>query len=75
MSNKEKDPKQETPRGHEIPIPKKGEFFDNLKKVSKSADDEEPAGPKRVPDRPNAGGATPSATDPDSDPSGGGEEE
>lgn len=26
--------KQQTPTGHEIPVPKKGEFFDNLKKAS-----------------------------------------
>ena len=30
-----KDAKQKTQRGHEIPVPKKGEFFDNLKKASK----------------------------------------
>lgn len=28
-------PTQKTETGHEIPVPKKGEFFDNLKKASK----------------------------------------
>lgn len=32
---KEKEPTQKTSEGHEVPIPKKGEFFDNLKKASK----------------------------------------
>lgn len=26
---------QKTPEGHEIPVPKRGEFLGNLKKVSK----------------------------------------
>jgi hypothetical protein len=30
-----KEPKQKTHTGHEIPVPRKGEFFDNLKKASK----------------------------------------
>jgi hypothetical protein len=25
---------QRTPKGHEIPIPKRGDFFDNLKKAA-----------------------------------------
>ena len=32
---KRKEKTQKTPTGHEIPVPKKGEFFDNLKKASK----------------------------------------
>ena len=32
---------QKTRTGHEIPVPKKGEFFDNLKKASKPSPPEE----------------------------------
>jgi hypothetical protein len=28
-------PTERTPAGHEVPIPKRGEFFDNLKKIAK----------------------------------------
>jgi hypothetical protein len=31
----EGEPKQKTPEGREIPTPKQGQFFGNLKKVSK----------------------------------------
>jgi hypothetical protein len=43
MSRKPKqdDGKQKTPKGHEIPIPKKGEFLRNLRKVSKTDGDSE----------------------------------
>ncbi len=30
-----KRPKQKTPKGHEIPIPKRSEFIRDLKKVAK----------------------------------------
>ncbi len=29
------EPKQKTPKGYEIPVPKRDEFFGSLKKVSK----------------------------------------
>ena len=29
-------PTERTPTGHEVPIPKRGEFFDNLKKIAKA---------------------------------------
>ena len=35
MKSREKGKTQRTREGHEIPVPKKGEFFDNLKKASK----------------------------------------
>lgn len=38
---KKKPKKQRTPKGYEIPVPPKGEFFDNLKKVSKPSPPEE----------------------------------
>ena len=40
MSNKEAKT-QKTPKGHEIPIPTKGDFFDNLKKAAKPDPDKE----------------------------------
>lgn len=37
MGNKQQDePKQKTPKGQEIPIPKRGEFLRNLRKVAKT---------------------------------------
>ncbi len=38
MTNKPKqdEPKQKTPKGQEIPIPKRGEFLRNLRKVAKT---------------------------------------
>jgi hypothetical protein len=38
MSDKQQpsEAKQKTPKGHEIPIPKRGEFLRNLRKVSKT---------------------------------------
>ena len=30
------EPKQKTPKGHEIPVPKRGDFLRDLKKVSKT---------------------------------------
>jgi hypothetical protein len=43
MSEKSKqdEPKQKTPKGQEIPIPKKGEFLRNLRKVSKADENSE----------------------------------
>ena len=40
MSDKRKlqEPKQKTPKGQEIPIPKRGEFLSNLRKVSKASE-------------------------------------
>ena len=35
MSDKEQRPTEKTPKGHEVPVPQRGEFFANLKKVSK----------------------------------------
>jgi hypothetical protein len=31
----EKRPTEQTPKGLEVPVPKRGEFFDNLKKIAK----------------------------------------
>lgn len=38
MSEKHKpdEPKEKTPKGLEVPIPKRGEFLRNLRKVSKT---------------------------------------
>ena len=49
MSEKSKrgEPKQKTPKGHEIPIPKRGEFLRNLRKVSKTDDSETKSRPKQ----------------------------
>lgn len=30
-----REPTERTPKGLEVPIPKRGEFFDNLKKIVK----------------------------------------
>ena len=34
---KQNEPKQKTKEGHEIPIPKRGDFLKNLKKVAKAS--------------------------------------
>jgi hypothetical protein len=49
MSEKTKqdNAKQKTPKGHEIPIPKRGEFLRNLRKVSNSDDSETKSRPKQ----------------------------
>lgn len=40
MTDKAKrdEPKQVTPKGQEIPIPKRGEFLGNLRKVAKTGE-------------------------------------
>ena len=37
MSEKSKDPRptERTPKGYEVPVPKRGEFFANLRKVAR----------------------------------------
>jgi hypothetical protein len=35
MAKEEPMPTERTPKGYEVPVPKRGEFFANLKKVSK----------------------------------------
>jgi hypothetical protein len=30
------EPTEETPKGYEVPIPKRREFFENLKKIAKA---------------------------------------
>ena len=30
-----REPTERTPKGLEVPVPKRGEFFDNLKKIAK----------------------------------------
>jgi hypothetical protein len=40
---KKVEKKQKTPKGHEIPVPTKEEFLDNLKKATKS----KPHSPKK----------------------------
>ena len=37
--------KQKTEQGHEIPVPKRSEFFDNLKKAATPHEDEEESTP------------------------------
>ncbi len=36
MSQKKNEPKQKTPKGQEIPVPKRDEFLRDLRKVSKA---------------------------------------
>jgi len=40
---KKMEKKQKTPRGHEIPVPTKEEFLENLKKATKTS----PQSPKK----------------------------
>jgi hypothetical protein len=49
MSDKPKqdEPKQRTRKGYKIPIPERGEFFDNLGKVAKTGDSETKSRPKK----------------------------
>ena len=49
MSDKRKqdEPKQKTPKGQEIPIPKRGEFLRNLRKVAKADESGATDGPKQ----------------------------
>ena len=50
MSEKPKqndESKQKTPKGHEIPVPKRGEFFRDLGKVAKTGDSEAKSRPKQ----------------------------
>lgn len=35
MADEKSRPTEKTPHGHEVPIPKRSEFFSNLKKVAK----------------------------------------
>jgi hypothetical protein len=44
-------PKEKTPKGFEVPIPRRGEFFANLKKVAK------------VPRKPSGGSDSTSGTE------------
>lgn len=44
---KRDEPKQKTPKGQEIPIPKRGEFLTNLRKVSKTEESEAKGSPKQ----------------------------
>lgn len=44
MPDKKKQPTEKTRAGHEVPVPKRGEFFDNLKKVAKVGKRSTPAG-------------------------------
>ena len=34
MAKDKREPTEKTPRGYEVPIPKRGEFFSNLKKIA-----------------------------------------
>jgi len=41
-------PTEHTPKGLEVPVPKRGEFFDNLKKIAKpKRKDSATGGPKK----------------------------
>ena len=47
MSGNDKpEPTQKTPKGEEIPIPRRKDFIDNLKKVTKKPDASTPDRPK-----------------------------
>jgi len=35
MAQDKSEPKERTPKGFEVPVPKRGEFFRNLKKIAK----------------------------------------
>jgi len=35
MADRDKQPTERTAKGYEVPVPKRGEFFDNLRKVAK----------------------------------------
>jgi hypothetical protein len=41
------EPSQKTDRGLEIPVPKRGEFMRNLRRVSKTEDSETKGSPKQ----------------------------
>jgi len=41
------EPKEKTPKGLEVPIPKRGEFLRNLRKVSKTGDSVAKGSPKQ----------------------------
>jgi hypothetical protein len=45
--HKQDEPKQKTPKGQEIPIPKRGEFLRNLHKVSKIGESVAKGSPKQ----------------------------
>ena len=49
MSGKrnQKEPKEKTPKGLEVPILKRGEFLRNLRKVSKAGDSVTEGSPKQ----------------------------
>lgn len=48
MSKKEKQPTERTAKGYEVPVPRRGEFFANLRKVAKVGKRSTPAGgPKK----------------------------
>lgn len=35
MAQNKREPTERTPKGYEVPIPKRGEFFSNLKKIAR----------------------------------------
>jgi hypothetical protein len=35
MADDKREPKEKTPKGHEVPVPKRGDFFANLKKAAR----------------------------------------
>lgn len=48
MSDKKKQPTERTRTGHEVPVPKRREFFSNLRKVAKVGKRSTPAsGPEK----------------------------
>ena len=44
MAKEKPVPTEKTPKGFEVPVPKRGEFFANLKKVAKVGRRSTPAG-------------------------------
>ena len=46
MAKDKREPTEKTPRGYEVPIPKRGEFFSNLKKIA-GKPDSATRGPKK----------------------------
>jgi hypothetical protein len=44
---KRQQPTEQTPKGLEVPVPKRSAFFGNLKKVAKPDKDSAPSSPKK----------------------------
>jgi hypothetical protein len=47
MGDQKNGPTEKTPKGLEVPVPKRETFFDNLKKVAAPDKDSAPRSPKK----------------------------